>query len=91
MFKFLWFSLLIPLFFVLNYFRVINTYIAVIVPYVAFTLPISILILRSFFEQIPVEIKDSAKIDGASDFRIYLTIILPLFVKEVKIIKKQVE
>ena len=70
--------LLIPLFFILRNAGLINTYLAVIIPYVGFLIPIATLILRSFFEQIPREIKESAKIDGASDFRVFLQIILPL-------------
>jgi len=70
--------LLIPLFFILRNAGMLNTYLAVIIPYVGFLIPIATLILRSFFEQIPKEIKESAKIDGASDFRIFLQIILPL-------------
>ena len=70
--------LLIPLFFILRNAGILNTYLAVIIPYVGFLIPIATLILRSFFEQIPNEIKESAKIDGASDFRMFLQIILPL-------------
>ena len=70
--------LLIPLFFILRTAGIINTYLAVIIPYVGFLIPIATLILRSFFEQIPKEIKESAKIDGASDLRTFLTIVLPL-------------
>lgn len=70
--------LLIPLFFILRNLKLLNTYFAVIIPYIGFLIPIATLILRSFFEQIPYEIKESAKIDGASDFKIFLKIILPL-------------
>jgi ABC-type glycerol-3-phosphate transport system permease component len=70
--------LLIPLFFILHKLGVINTYLAVIIPYVGFLIPIAVLILRSFFEEIPKEIKESAKVDGASDMRVFLQIVLPL-------------
>lgn len=70
--------LLIPLFFILQKLGVINTYLAVIIPYVGFLIPIAVLILRSFFEEIPKEIKESAKVDGASDIRVFLQIVLPL-------------
>lgn len=70
--------LLIPLFFILKFLGVLNSYVAVIIPYVGFTMPIAVLVLRSFFEQIPKEIRESAKIDGATDLRLYLQIILPL-------------
>jgi len=70
--------LLIPLFFILHKLGVINTYLAVIIPYIGFLIPIAVLILRSFFEEIPKEIKESAKVDGASDMRVFLQIVLPL-------------
>ncbi|MHB1275819.1 MAG: carbohydrate ABC transporter permease [Candidatus Humimicrobiaceae bacterium] len=70
--------LLIPLFFILHKLGVINTYLAVIIPYVGFLIPIAVLILRSFFEEIPKEIKESAKVDGASDMRVFLQIVIPL-------------
>jgi ABC-type glycerol-3-phosphate transport system permease component len=70
--------LLIPLFILLKKFGILNTYWAVIFPYVTFSIPIATLILRGFFEGIPKEIKESAKIDGATDFVMFLKIILPL-------------
>jgi len=70
--------LLIPMFILLKYFGVLNTYWAVIFPYAAFAVPIATLILRGFFEQIPIELKESARIDGASNFMIFLRIVLPL-------------
>ena len=43
-----------------------------------FFIPIGILILRAFFEGIPVEIKEAARVDGVSNFQMFLKIILPL-------------
>jgi raffinose/stachyose/melibiose transport system permease protein len=70
--------LLIPLFFILRNLKILNTYFAIIIPYIGFLIPIATLILRSFFEQIPMEIKESAKIDGATDFGVFVKIVLPL-------------
>lgn len=70
--------LLIPLFFVMARLGIINTYLAVIFPYIGFSVPIATLILRSFFEQIPYEIKEAATIDGARDLQILGRIIIPL-------------
>jgi len=70
--------LLIPLFFVMVRLRILNTYLAVIFPYIGFAVPIAILILRSFFEQIPYEIKEAAIIDGARDLQVLTKVILPL-------------
>ena len=70
--------LLIPLFYLLIFFGIINTYTAVILAYAGFLIPIGILILRMFFEQIPKELTEAAIVDGASDFQLLLKILLPL-------------
>ena len=70
--------LLIPLFYLLIYFGIINTYTAVILAYAGFLIPIGILILRTFFEQIPKELTEAGIVDGASDFQLLLKILLPL-------------
>jgi raffinose/stachyose/melibiose transport system permease protein len=51
---------------------------ALIGPYVAFSLPISVFILTGFINDIPYELEEAAIIDGASRFRIFRDIILPL-------------
>ena len=70
--------LLIPLFYLLIYFGIINTYSAVILAYAGFLIPIGILILRMFFEQIPYELTEAGITDGASDFQLLTRILLPL-------------
>ena len=69
--------LLIPLFYLLIYFGIINTYTAVILAYAGFLIPIGILILRMFFEQIG-ELTEAGIVDGASDFQLLMRILLPL-------------
>ena len=58
----------------------LNTRIGLILPYVTLNLALSILIMRSIFEQISPEIVEAAKIDGASSWRILWQIMLPLIV-----------
>ena len=67
---------LIPVFIELFHFGWLNTYQGLIVPRA--TSAFGIFLLRQFFLSIPIEIDEAAKIDGASHFRIYLQIILPL-------------
>ncbi len=69
---------LIPLFSILTKLGLINTRWAMILPYIAFRLPLSILLLRSHFLSIPKEIQESAIIDGCSEFGIYRRIYLPM-------------
>lgn len=57
-----------------------NNYLALIVPYTAINLPLNILVLRSFFQQLPKDLEDSAKIDGYTTLGMLLNIILPMTV-----------
>lgn len=59
-------------------FGLANNYLALIVPYTALNLPLTILVMRSFFQQLPTEIEDSAKVDGYSTVQMLLQILLPL-------------
>jgi multiple sugar transport system permease protein len=55
-----------------------NNYLALILPYAAINLPLTILVMRSFFQQLPKDLEDSAKIDGYSIWRMLLQIVLPM-------------
>lgn len=51
---------------------------ALIGPYIAFAVPISVFILTSFMKEIPREIEESAEIDGCGKIQMFFSIILPL-------------
>ena len=70
--------LLIPLYKVLRTFGLLNTYQAMIVPGVAFLIPTSIWLLKSYFEKIPIDLEEAAFVDGASRIQILRHIIAPL-------------
>ncbi len=55
-----------------------NNYLALIVPYTAINLPLTILVMRSFFQQLPKDLEDAAKIDGYSTIGMLIDIILPM-------------
>lgn len=55
-----------------------NSLTGLIIVYAAQGIPISTLILTEFFRQLPTDLKDSARIDGASEYRIFFQLILPL-------------
>lgn len=69
---------LIPLFEILTWLDLINTRWALILTYVAFRLPLTIILIRAFFLSIPKELEESAIIDGCTEFGIYARIYLPL-------------
>ena len=54
-----------------------NTYLALVVTYCGWT-PFGILVLRNFFDSIPKELREAALMDGASHFRIFWQVLLPL-------------
>jgi multiple sugar transport system permease protein len=70
--------LLIPLYKLLRTLGLLNSYQAMIVPGVAFLIPTSIWLLKSYFEKIPIDLEEAAFVDGASRMQILRHIITPL-------------
>ncbi|MFG2739549.1 carbohydrate ABC transporter permease [Streptomyces chartreusis] len=68
--------LVVPLFEQMLLFNLVDTYAAVILPQVV--APMMVFILKRFFDGIPRELEDAARMDGASEFRVFLSIVLPL-------------
>lgn len=69
---------LVPLYGILTKLGIRNTYLALIIPYVAFRLPLNTLLIRSFFLSVPKEIEESATLDGCTSLQIYARIFLPM-------------
>ena len=67
---------MLPLFLMLKYMGLINSYFAIIIP--GMTSVFGIFLIRQYLLAIPDSLIEAAKIDGAGDFKIYLTLILPL-------------
>ena len=74
------FTTLIPIYLMVKYARLMDTRFALILIYVAFLLPLVLLILREFFSNVPVELCECARIDGCNNFQIFLRMVLPLSV-----------
>ena len=70
--------LIIPLYKLLRALSLLNTYYAMIVPGIAFLIPTSIWLLKSYFQKIPIELEEAAFCDGASRLQILRYIIAPL-------------
>lgn len=68
----------VPTIFLLQWLHLYKTLLGLIMVEVAFTLPFATLVLRAFMASIPRELDESAIIDGASPFRVFAYIILPL-------------
>ena len=69
---------ILPLYLMLQGLGLVNTLAGVIIPQIAFQLPVTIIILVPFLRAIPVELEDAASIDGTSRFGFFWRIMLPL-------------
>lgn len=69
---------ILPLFLRIRDLALLDTLPGIVIPQVAFGLGFSILLFRTFFEQLPAELFDAARVDGCSYAKFYLHIILPL-------------
>lgn len=69
---------IIPLFLMMQSFGLYNTWWALILPYAAGAQPLLVLLFRGFFEQIPDEFMQSARVDGAREYQVLLHIVAPL-------------
>ncbi len=71
-------AIIIPLYLTMRDFRLLNTYGSVIVADIALAAPIFVFIMRAFFKDLPGELEDAARVDGANEFQIFWQIMLPL-------------
>jgi multiple sugar transport system permease protein len=68
----------LPIYIMFQHLRLLDTQVALIATYTAVNLPIVVWLTRDFFAGIPLDLEESAEIDGASKFRVFFTIALPL-------------
>src|ERR1700736_5096884 len=71
-------SLVTPMFSIERSLGLFNTWPGLIIPYVAFGLPLGIYTLSAFFREIPWELEKAAKVDGATPFQAFVRVIAPL-------------
>ena len=69
---------IVPNFITLRSLGLTDSLVGLTGPYLAFGIPFCVLVLQSFFRQVPDEIIEAARIDGAGNWRIFFTIMLPL-------------
>lgn len=72
------FLAIVPLFFILQGMGLLNTLPGLILTYVAFALPFTVFFLYSFFKSLPYEIQEAAYVDGASEWRTFFQVMLPM-------------
>ncbi len=73
-------AVVIPIYVLFQRLNLLDTRTALIVTYLATNLPIVVWLMRDYFQTIPIELEECAAIDGASRYRIFWSIVLPLSV-----------
>ncbi len=71
-------AVVIPIYVLFQRINLLDTWTALIVTYLAVNLPIVIWLMRDYFQTIPIELEECAAIDGASRYRTFWSIVLPL-------------
>lgn len=71
-------TVLVPLYELLRSVGLLNTYPGLILPYIAFAVPFSIILLYAFFLDFPTELEEAAHLDGANTFQVLWFIVAPL-------------
>jgi multiple sugar transport system permease protein len=71
-------AIVIPIYVLFQQLKLLDTWTALIITYVAANAPIVVWLMRDYFQTIPIELEECAAIDGASRYRIFNSIVLPL-------------
>lgn len=69
---------LLPLYNLLSKMGIYDTYLAMIIPYVAFRIPFTVFLMRAYLLSMPKELEDAAYIDGCGSIKILTRIVVPL-------------
>jgi multiple sugar transport system permease protein len=73
-------AVVIPIYVLFQRLGLLDTQLALIITYVATNLPIVVWLMRDYFARVPIELEESAAVDGASPYRIFRSIVLPVAV-----------
>ena len=76
----------VPLYMLYQKFGLLDNHFGLIMAYCTFSLPMSIWLFLSFYEEVPHEIYESATIDGCNEYRLFLSIALPLVVPSISVV-----
>lgn len=69
---------LMPLFLLMRWMGLVGTHGSLILTYLTFGLPLSIWLLKGFYDNIPIQLEQAARIDGATRFQAFILIVMPL-------------
>lgn len=71
-------AVVIPFILFFNFLRLIDTHAGLIMVYTVFNIPFAVWIMRDFFNSLPIDLEESARVDGASRWQAFIRIVLPL-------------
>ena len=69
---------LVPLFILMRWLGLVNTHGSLILTYLTFGLPLAIWLLKGFYDNIPIQLEQAARIDGATRFQAFFLVVMPL-------------
>jgi ABC-type glycerol-3-phosphate transport system permease component len=71
-------ALLIPIYSLMNGLQLLSSYVGIVAVYTGLWLPFSILLLRAYYDSMPRDLEDAARVDGCSDIGVFIRIVLPI-------------
>lgn len=71
-------SIVVPVYRIISGWNLTDTYVGLIICYLSFTVPVGVWLLQGFIQGIPVEVEESARVDGASKLQAFYRVVLPL-------------
>lgn len=71
-------SIMIPMYYNLQDLKLLGSYWAMILPAIALGLPFGIFLMQAFFHDLPMDLADAARVDGCTEFGVFLKVMLPL-------------
>lgn len=69
---------IVPIFYLLASLQLVDSRLGLVLVYAASGVPFSVFVLSTFFQQLPADLEEAARMDGAGDFRIFAQVMLPL-------------
>lgn len=71
-------SIIMPMYIIISKMGITGTYLSLIIPYIGWGMALTIYIYRNFFKTVPTEIIEAARIDGCSETKTFLQVVLPM-------------
>src|SRR5688500_3835293 len=71
---------LVPLFILMRFLGLVNTHGSLVLTYLTFGLPLAVWLLKGFYDNIPIQLEQAARIDGATRLQAFILIVMPLSV-----------